>query len=690
MRRQSWWRGPLVWAAVVTAIWIVAGGPLGGYQGRLAEVQENDASAYLPASAEATRVANLSERFAGADVIPAVVVYIRPGGLSEADRDWLAAGAARLAELPGLAGPVPPPVVSSDEEAAQLVVPVDGTADPGGTVAEVRAASAAAPAGATVYVTGPAGFVADLGEAFGDIDSLLLLVTASVVAVILVLVYRSPLLPVVVLLGAGLALGTASAVVYGLARSDLIVLNGQSQGIMLILVFGAATDYALLLVARFREELRRHADRVTAMRVAWRRTLGPVLASGLTVILALSGLLLSDLNSNRGLGPVAAIGVAAAMLVMLTYLPAALVLLGRVAFWPFRPRYGARRGGPAGWWQRLAGLVGRRARPVWLVTALVLAGLAALVPLLRADGVAQSDLYLREVESVAGQEALARHFPAGGGAPTVVIANADRTAEVVGALETVPEVALVRPGEPRQDLVRIEVVLAAPADSDEAIAAVPRLRSAVRAVDGADALVGGPSAVDYDTRRAASRDQRVIIPFALVVVFVVIALLLRAVLVTALLLASVVLSFLATLGLAAVMFNYVFDFPGADPTLPLFAFVFLVALGVDYSIFLLTRVREEAGRHGTRAGVRVGLAVTGGVITSAGVVLAATFSTLAVLPLLFLAQIAFLVATGVLIDTLVVRTLLVPGLCHDIGARIWWPGHPGTRTGHPGTRTAGA
>lgn len=689
MRGRGWWRRPLVWAAVVTAAWIVAGGPLGSYQGRLAEVQENDTSAFLPASAEATRVADLSEQFTGADVIPAVVVYVRQGGLSDTDRDRLEAGATRLAALPGVAGPVPPPVVSSDGDAAQLVVPVDGSTEPGDTVTELRAtARGGAPPGVTVYVTGPAGFIADLGAAFGDIDSLLLVVTASVVAVILVLVYRSPLLPLAVLLGAGLALGTASAAVYGLARSDLIVLNGQSQGIMLILVFGAATDYALLLVARFREELRRHADRSTAMRVAWRRTVGPVLASGWTVILALSGLLLSDLNSNRSLGPVAAIGVAAAMLVMLTYLPAALVLLGRVAFWPFRPRYGAQQGGPAGLWHRLAELIGRRARAVWLVTALVLAGLAALVPLLRADGVAQSDLYLRDVESVTGQEALARHFPAGGGAPTVVIADAGYTSQVVEALDTVPEVAQIRPGDPQRDLVRIEVVLTAPADSDEAIATVPRLRSAVRDVDGADALVGGPSAVDYDTRRAASRDQRVIIPFALVVVFVVIALLLRALLVTALLLASVVLSFLATLGLAAVMFNYVFDFPGADPTLPLFAFVFLVALGVDYSIFLLTRVREEAGYRGTRAGIRVGLTVTGGVITSAGVVLAATFSTLAVLPLLFLAQIAFLVATGVLIDTLVVRTLLVPGLCHDVGARIWWPGRPG-RPGRAGARATG-
>jgi RND superfamily putative drug exporter len=324
-------------------------------------------------------------------------------------------------------------------------------------------------------------------------------------------------------------------------------------------------------------------------------------------------------------------------------------------------------------WERVAALVSRRDRLVWVVTALALAGLAALLPLLRADGVAQTELFLGQAQSVDGQQALGRHFPAGGSAPTVVIADADRTDQVVATLREVPGVAEVRPDAQAGGLARITVVLAAPPDSDEAIATVPRLRAAVAGVPQAEALVGGPSAVDYDTRAAANRDRMLIIPLALVVVFLVITWLLRALLVTALLLASVVLSFAATLGIAAVVFNYLFDFPGADPSLPLFAFVFLVALGVDYSIFLMTRVREEAVRRGTRAGVQEGLAVTGRVITSAGVVLAATFSALGVIPILFLAQIAFLVAVGVLIDTLVVRSLLVPGLCHDIGSRIWWP-----------------
>jgi RND superfamily putative drug exporter len=667
------WR-PALWALIVVVAWLLVGGAAGGFQGRLAEVQNNDAETYLPADAEATRAGELSERFGEEGVVPALVVYERDGGLTDADRAHMAAVTSRLAGLPGVARPPSEPVPAPDQAAANqsLAVVEDDVTE---AVARVReAARDGAPDGLRVHVTGPAGFVADLGEAFGEIDGMLLVVTASAVAVILILVYRSPLLPLLVLIGAGLALGTASAVVYALTDAGLLVLNGQSQGIMLILVFGAATDYALLLVARYREELAARPDRFAAMAVAWRRSVGPILASGSTVILAVLALLLSELNSNRSLGPVAAVGIAAALLVMLTYLPAVLALLGRVAFWPFAPRDVPRADGDRrGWWSRLAATVGRRDRPVWVVTALVLVVFAALMTQLRADGVPQSELFLADVDSVAGQEALARHFPAGSASPTVIVANADRVDAVAAAASSVSGVAQVQPAGQVGDLAQVVAVLDAPADSDEAIGTVQRVRDAVHAVPGADALVGGPTAVNLDTREAASRDQRVIIPVTLLVVFLVVALLLRALLVPALLLASVVLSYAATMGLAAVVFNHVFHFPGADPAVPLFAFVFLVALGVDYTIFLMSRVREEAARVGTREGIRIGLAVTGGVITSAGIVLAATFSALAVLPLLFLVQTAFIVATGVLIDTFVVRSLLVPALCHDIGRTIWWP-----------------
>ncbi len=673
---ESRWR-PALWALLVVVAWLVVGGAAGSFTSRLSEVQNNDAETYLPADAEATRAGKLEARFGEEGVLPAVVVYEREGGLTEADLAHIEAVTSRLAGVTGVARPPTEAFPSSDGAAASQALSV--TEDEiAGTVTRIReVAREGAPEGLAIHVTGPAGFAADLGEAFGEIDGMLLAVTATVVAIILVLVYRSPLLPLLVLLGAGLALGTASAVVYVLAKAGVVVLNGESQGIMLILVFGAATDYALLLVARYREELAARENRFAAMAVAWRRSAGAIVASGTTVILAVLALLLSELNSNRGLGPVAAVGIASALLVMLTYLPAVLALTGRVAFWPFAPRArsdadttGEQRRGV---WARLAALVGRRARPVWLVTAVVLAAFAALLPSFRADGVPESDFFLAEVDSVDGQEALARHFPAGASSPTVIIADAAQVGPVVAAASAVDGVAQARPTGEVDGLARIEVLLDAPADSDEAIETVKRLRTAVHAVPGADALVGGATAVDLDSREAARRDQRVIIPVTLVVVFLVIAALLRALLLPLLLLASVVLSYAATMGLSALVFNHVFGFPGADPGVPLFAFVFLVALGVDYTIFLMSRVREESARVGTREGIRIGLAVTGGVITSAGIVLAATFSALAVLPLLFLVQIAFIVAVGVLIDTFVVRSLLVPAVCHDIGRTIWWP-----------------
>src|SRR5690606_17432584 len=555
MRTGTWWRRPAVWAAVVVAVWLVAGAPLGSFQGRLSEVQVNDEATFLPATAEATKVAELQDRFGPPDVIPAVVVFERPGGLTGPDRTHLESAARRAGELPGVAEVPAPPVVSGDGAAAQLVVQLaeDDTAP--AVDALRRAMTTGAPSGLAVYVTGPAGFAADLSEAFGNIDGLLLVVTASAVAVILVVVYRSPLLPLVVLLGAGLALGAASAAVYLLVSADMVVLNGQSQGIMLILVFGAATDYALLLVARFREELPRQPDRFAAMRVAWRRSIDPILASGSTVILGLLCLLLSDLNSNRSLGPVpavgigaallarllsarnstrslgpvAAVGIGAALLVMLTCLPAVLSLLARAGFWPFRPPPpSATPVGGDRWWRRLAGFVVRRARPVWLLTLLVLAGLAALAPQLDAGGVPESDLFIGGAEAASGQEVLARHFPAGATAPTQVVAAADRVAEVVAAAQGVEGVATAQPVGESAGLALIQVVLTDPADSDAAIDTVRRLRSAVHAVPGADALVGGATAVDLDTRDAARRDLVVIIPLVLVVVLLVIIWLLRA------------------------------------------------------------------------------------------------------------------------------------------------------------------
>jgi RND superfamily putative drug exporter len=652
--------------ALIAVAWLALGAFSGPFAGKLSEVAENDGSAFLPATAESTEVGALQRQFDPTATIPAIVVAERAGGLTDADRGHLTERTKGLGE----ASPVIP---SEDGDAAQVVVGLP-PGDPAEGVTALRDALAqGTPDGLTVLVTGPAAQAADLGEAFGGIDGLLLLVAGSVVALILIVVYRSPLLPFVVLLSAVFALGLASLVVYLLADNDVLKLNGQSQGILFILVFGAATDYALLLVSRFREELRDADDKYRAVRSAWRATIEPIVASAGTVVLGVLCLLLSDLESNRGLGPVAAIGIAAAVLSATTFLPAVLVLTGRAAFWPFRPKFGSPHPEESGLWGKVAGWVSRAPRAIWITTTVVLLAFAAFLPQLKASGTAQEDVFLTAVDSAAGQEVLSRHFDAGSGAPSVVIARADAVDQVAAAAG-VPGTADVRVDPTRVDgLAKVDVILSDPAGSAAALDTVQRLREAVHAVPGAEAKVGGPTAQLLDTRDTSERDRTVIIPVVLVVVFLVLALLLRSLLAPLLLITTVVLSFAATMGVSALVFNHILDFPGADPVVPLFGFVFLVALGIDYNIFLMTRVREEAKDIGTRKGTLRGLTLTGGVITSAGVVLAATFAALAVLPILFMAQLAFIVAFGVLLDTLIVRSLLVPALSVDIGRRIWWP-----------------
>ena len=604
---------------------------------------------------------------------------------------------------------MPGPVVTipaQDGKAALALLNFD-SADVGATLAdgeppiqraveEIRAKEKALETdGATVYVAGPAGIIADLVTAFGSLDTTLLGVTLLAVLVILLIVYRSPVLPFIVIFTAVFALGLASFVVYWLAKKDVITLDGQGQGILSILVLGAATDYSLLLVSRYREELRRHDDRFDAMKLAWRRTLEPVAASAGTVVLGLLCLLLSDLGPTRGLGPVGAIGIGAALLAALTFLPAILVVPGRTTggehgrwiFWPGIPHVGSEGTETRGVWARVAGLVGTHPRRVWIVTALVLLGLAAWLPTLKAEGTKQADVFLTTVESVTGGEQLGEHFPAGSGNPTIVVAPGGKVTELVRAIQGTPGVASVVPttdtpaGNAPPDpaappkvvdgLVELQVTLSDPADSPAADKTVRLLRSSLDDVSS-EALVGGVTAQNVDLRDTATADRNRIIPIILVVILVVLALLLRALVAPLVLLLANVLSFAATLGAAALVFNHVFDFPGSDPSVPLYGFVFLVALGIDYSIFLMTRVREESARQGTRPGILTGLAVTGGVITSAGIVLAATFAALGVVPILFLAQVAFIVAFGVLLDTLVVRSLLVPALGYDLGKAIWW------------------
>jgi putative drug exporter of the RND superfamily len=684
----SWLRGHRwVLPTIIIVLWLLIGGPVASLQAKASDVQKNDNTSYLPASAESTEVLALSRRFVTTESTPAILVYARGTGLTEADQATIAADLAVITDHfgPRLAGPMIGPVRSADGQAAEVILPFGGSdASKFATdVRWIRDRIGHSP-GLTAHVAGPVGIFADFLAVFDAINGLLLLVTGAVVLLILVAVYRSPLLPLLVMLCAGFALGLANGLVYLLARANVLTLTGQSQGILDVLVLGASTDYALLLVSRYREELRRHASRADAMRVAWRAVVAPISASGGTVILGLLCLLISDLKSNQSLGPVAAIGIGSCLLAMLTLLPAVLTLSGRAAFWPFRPAYGSPPAEERGVWSRIAGLVGRRPRLIWAVTALVLLGFAAGIVRLDANGIPQSDSFTVTTDSKQGQTLLSTHFPAGTGTPAVIISTVDSMAAVLTAATAVPGVAEVvpYPAAPSgttsphvvDGLVRLDATLVDPADSAAAGSTVRRLRAAVHSVPGARAQVGGFTAINLDVQDTSKRDRTVIIPIVLFVVFLILALLLRSLVAPVLLVLTVVLSFFATLGVSGVMFRDVFGFAGADSAFPLFAFVFLVALGVDYNIFLMTRVREEAARRGHRSGTLAGLSVTGAVITSAGVVLAATFAALSVLPLVFLTEMAFTVAFGVLLDALVVRSLLVPALTIDVGRSIWWPG----------------
>ena len=696
---------------VLVVIWL-AGGSIGGpYFGKVEEVSTNDQSSFLPQSAESTQVQERLDDFLGGDAIPALVVFEGTGSLDAADLEGVQTVADEIGALEGVLE-VSPAIPSEDGEAAQVVVSIDASAEVTDIVGEVRELVAAdAPDSLQAWVTGPAGFTADLATGFTGIDGLLLLVALGAVFVILVVVYRSPLLPILVLLTSVFALCVALLSVWWLAKAGIVVLNGQVQGILFILVIGAATDYALLYVARFREAIGEGRRRWDAATAAWKGSIEPILASGGTVIAGLLCLLLSDLASNRALGPIASIGIAFAMLSALTFLPALLALVGRAAFWPFIPKTGMAEL-PAdltqptrGLWAKLARFVARRARVVWILSTVVLLAASVGVTQLKADGVPASELVLGESQARDGGVVLAEHFPAGSGSPLYVIVSegdAPEAAELVAGQDGVDSVGVVAddtpsgqaavsveggelvlapqgpPGTPAPEPtmdggdVMLVATLSDAADSLEAEQTVRDLRASL-ADASFEGIVGGTTAVDLDTNDTSIRDRTVIIPVILVVVLLILMLLLRSVLAPVLLILSVIVSFAAALGVSALVFNDVFGFPGGDPAVPLYGFVFLVALGIDYNIFLMSRVREESLVHGTRRGILRGLVATGGVITSAGLVLAATFAALGVIQILFLVQLAFIVAFGVLLDTFIVRSLLVPALAYDIGRKIWWP-----------------
>ncbi len=694
---------PVALAVLVVIGWFMITGIFGPLFGKLSSVQENNNSNFLPQGSEAAQASDAIAKFSSdkAFNFPTLVLFE-----GTASPTALATINSHLATVPSLTldgtsaklgdyllkGGQVTAFPSQDGKAILVNIPLDGESisevlpnekpvlpavvealreDIKPLASEVKMNS---------YVTGPAGILGDLFGAFETLDSSLLLTTLGVVAIILIVVYRSPILWIIPLLSAMFALTTAGGIVYLLAKNNIIDVDGQSQGILSVLVVGAATDYALLLIARYREELHHHESRFDAMKAAYKGVWEPILASGSTVAISLMMLLFSQLTSTKGLGPIGAIGIVAAMITILTFLPAALVLCGRWIFWPRKPRNDGDDHVLSGPWSKVANSIERKPRRAWVITGVILVGLAFTSTTLKADGLGTVDTFTGNPESVVGQKLLVKHFPGGEGDPTQIVVaqgKADAVIAAVSDVKGVSEVAYaVDPMTQNVKVVDGKVIINATLDkapdSVEAGEYITPIREAAKKADST-ALVGGTSAVYFDVRTANGHDNKTIIPIILFVITIILGLLLRSILSAVLLLGTVVLSYFATLGACALVFNHVFGFAGGDNSFPLFAFIFLVALGIDYNIFLMTRVREEAGKIGTRAGVTKGVTVTGAVITSAGIVLAATFAVLGLLPLVPLAELGFAVAFGVLLDTLIVRTILVPALVHEIGPKIWWP-----------------
>ncbi len=744
---QNTWQRWIVRAGLpllVIFIWFGLSGVGGPYFGKIEEVSSNDLASFLPKSAESTKVNDQLAKFQNSQSIPAIVVFENDAKLSTEKRDKLKTLQADIQKSGVPNGTVSPAIVSDDETAAFFLVPIASDTEFDEVIEKLKRTIDSSQQGLSYKITGPAMFARDLNKAFAGIDGTLLLVALGVVFVILLIVYRSPILPFVTLIGAMVALSTAILLVWHMAKADILQLNGQVQGILFILVIGAATDYALLYIARYREELQHYKSKWDATKAAWKASWEPIVAAGGTVSLGLMCLLASDLGSNKALGPVGSIGVVFAILSALTFLPAVLLLLGRAAFWPRKPKYlptktqfDYHQSHPV--WNKVGEFVGKYPRKVWMVCVALLLVACWFVPQLKATGVSQSDLIIGKSEAREGQAVLDAHFPSGSGSPAYILTpkgqqdmvlsmlEADTGVDGVSVITTdtnkssmplgrsatkikdkireqitatrdtqlagVPDYLAeqVMSGMPTVDelvnaaypfngiepkvvdgAVLLQATLKQPAYSLEARATIERLRSAIHQ-HHPEVKIGGVSAVQLDTNKSSERDLVVIISLILAAITIVLMLLLRAIVAPLVLLATTVLSFGATLGIAALLFNNVWNYAGADPSVVIFGFVFLVALGIDYNIFLMTRVREETIKLGVRNGTLKALVVTGGVITSAGIVLASTFAALYVIPILFLAQIAFIVAFGVLLDTVIVRSLIVPGLTLTIGKPMWWP-----------------
>lgn len=745
---------------VLVIIWLIFSGIGGPYFGKISGISSNDLATFLPQTAESTKVNDKLLSFYENKTLPLILAFDKQGKtLSDVDVDGLKKLAKNLQNVQQVSGTISPPIVAEDSKAAIIVLPLKSANELKKVFTEIRGEVGDANLALDYKMTGAASFSQDLQKAFSGIDATLLLVALVVVFIILLVVYRSPILPVVVLAAAVGALSSAIFIVWNLANAGVFTINGQVQGILFILVIGATTDYSLLYIARYREELGNYESTWRASLAALRASFEPIIAAGGTVTVGLLVLLLSDLGSNKALGPVGGIGIGMAVASALTFLPSLLLPFGRAAFWPRHPKFETENGAdvvsrnhPA--WSKVGALVRRHPRRIWITTIVLL--LVACVGFfqLKADGVPQSELVVGYSEAREGQKIIDKHFPSGSGSPAYVLLKKEKINAAVDKIDTDKSVASVyvaasnsdsgtmpvgrekseiqhkileevekervkqldsihaqiaakMPGAPAQYVesayqaaiarvpaaitiaesaypfknatlkiadgnVLLQVTLKDAADSLAARDTVVRLRNIAHTVDSSS-MVGGISAIQYDTNRASEHDRFVLIPMILLAITVILILLLRSFVAPLVLLLTTIVSFGATLGIAAILFNYFWHFPGADPSVILFGFVFLVALGIDYNIFLMTRVREEIIKSGVQSGTIKALVVTGGVITSAGVVLAATFAALSVIPVLFLTEIAFIVAFGVLLDTIVVRSLLVPALTLEIGRPMWWP-----------------
>lgn len=625
----------------------------------------------LPHGMDSTTATELSAELGEQDSDVAVVLFAADSGeLSAEQRSGIEAAVSEVGSAPQSL------TVAEDGTAAFVVVPIESesSTDTIDLVQDLRTQlEDVTPDGVSASVTGPAGIEADLAQVFDGANTRLLAVTAAVVAILLVITYRSPILWVVPLLVVGLADRLAAVLATQVLAALDVAWNESTVGILSVLVFGAGTNYALLLISRYRDELGRIASRHEAMSVALRRTLEPVLSSATTVVVGVLTLLLSLTPSTRGLGLACAVGIVTAATFVLVVLPAALVLFGRWIFWPKVPRVGdtplTER---ASVWQRVGGLVERRPAALGAGTVVVL-GLLSVGLLQVQTGLGQADQFLDEPEAITASERLAESFPAGTSSPTEVLTR-DDPQQVLDTVTAASGVSSARIAGEGGGVTRIDVVLEAAPGTDESRTTILDLRADL---DGAsETYVGGQEAAAIDEREAAERDRLVILPLILLVVLVALVLLLRSVVAPVLLVATVLATYCASMGISWWLFTGVFGFEALDVSTPLFAFLFLVALGVDYNIFLVTRAREEAREHGTRRGMLRALAATGGVITSAGILLGAVFAVLGVLPLVVLAQLGVIVCIGVLLDTLLVRTVLVPTLAQLLGDRFWWPARP--------------